>query len=194
MRLKTLRWVSVNSLVKKAFSLIELMIVIVIVGVVYSLAVSGIRKVSEKEMLPSLSNLKVYLKSYLKEDAKSVRYLCLDDCSECSIYVDGIKTKTLKSFFDESIETYTYNFLQGTQELRDAVFFNREGKQESVCFSLTMDKNSISDQYIVRYKERVYDYTPYFTQTKVYDSLEELQDEKEKLAQEVMQWYLSTKG
>jgi prepilin-type N-terminal cleavage/methylation domain-containing protein len=178
--------VSVSSHLKKAFSLIELMIVIVIIGVVYTLAVTKLRTVGEQKITPSFSNLKEYLGSFIKDEAASARLLCLDDCSECSIYVDGEKVKTIESFFDESSEMYRYDVLQGVIIKKQSVFFNEEDVQESVCFSFKVYKNSIAQQVIVSYKDKAYDYTSYFDSTPVYDSLEEVVAHKENLAQEVM--------
>ena len=173
---------------KKGFSLVELMIVIVIIGVVYSLAVSKLKSVDEEKLAPTLANLKEYLLSYLEADAKRAQLLCLDGCESCSIYVDGVKQEEdIEAFFDASIEVYRYDFVQGAVQKKDAVFFNKEGREEDVCFSFSMDKNRVSDQVIVVYKEKAYDYTSYFTPTKVYAHLEELLQEKEKIQQEVAQ-------
>ena len=162
------------------------MIVIVIIGVVYTLAVTNIQSLAEQKMVPSFSNLKEYLHSFLKEDAKRVRLLCLDDCSECGVYVDGHRQESVESFFDSSVELYRYDFLQGAQVIEPPVYFNEEDVQERVCFSYEIDKNLIGDQVMVVYKDKAYDYTTYFTQTPVYDSISELVDAKEELTQEVL--------
>lgn len=161
------------------------MIVIVIIGLVYTLAITKLKTVSEEKIRPNFVNLKEYLGSFIKEDVKSARVVCLDDCSECSVYVDGVKSETFESFFDESVAIYRYDFLQGVVKKQEAVYFNEEDVQESVCFSFKMYKNNISEQLIVTYKEKAYDYTTYFDKTPVYDSLEDLEDAKESMAQEV---------
>lgn len=172
---------------KKAFSLIELMIVIVIIGVVYTLAVSKLQNIGLEKFNPSLVNLKEYLLTYMKEDVREVKLLCLDDCETCRVYLDGVKQEEpIESFLDSSVEVYRYDFIQGAVRKKDTVFFNEEGRQENVCFSFKMNKNLISDQVIVVYKEKAYDYTRYFEPTKVYAHLEELLEAKERLVQEVM--------
>jgi len=170
---------------KKGFSLIELLIVIVIVGVIYTLAVTNIQTLSEQKMTPSFSNLKEYLHSFLKEDAKTAKLLCLDDCSECGVYIDGAKQETIESFFDSSVEVYRNDFLFGAQSIEPEVYFNEEDVQERVCFSYEIGKNLIGDQVLIVYKNRAYDYTTYFRQTPVYDSISELIDAKEELSQKV---------
>ena len=163
------------------------MIVIVIIGVVYTLAVTKLQRVGEQKMTPNFSNLKEYLDTFIKGEAASARLLCLDDCSECGVYVDGEKVKTIESFFDESVEMYRYDVRQGVINKKEAVFFNEEDVQESVCFSFEVYKNSVAEQVIVSYEDKAYDYTSYFEKTPVYDSLEELVERKENLAQEVLQ-------
>ena len=162
------------------------MIVIVIIGVVYTLVITKLQSVDEEKMTPSLSNLKEYLSSFSTE-GESVKLLCLDDCSSCTIYKDDVKVQDIESFFDDSVEIYRYDFLQGAIREKEAVFFNEEDVQESVCFSFGVDKNLVADQVIVVYKNKAYDYSSYFTQTPVYDYLEEAIDARQDLAQKVMQ-------
>lgn len=163
------------------------MIVIVIVGVVYTLAVSKLHKVSTEKVNPSFTNLKEYLHSFLLDGAQEARLLSFDDCRESSIYVDGIKKESFESFFDSSVEVYRYDFLQGLQSIEPPVFFNKDDVQKRVCFSLRVGKDLVADQVIVMYKDKVYDFTTYFTETPVYDSLSALVDAKEAQAQEVLQ-------
>ena len=172
---------------KKAFSLIELMIVIVIIGVVYSLVISKLHKVSEEKMKPSLSNLKEYLISLRDAEDESVKLLCLDDCSECTIYKDGEKSQEIKEFIDDGIETYRYDNLQGAIRIKNDVFFDEENIQKEVCFSFGIDKNSVPDQEIVLYKGKAYDYSAYFEKTQVYDYLQEAVEARQKIMEEVMQ-------
>ncbi len=161
------------------------MIVIVIIGVVYTLAVGKLQKVSEKKMEPSFLNLKEYLLTFLKDDAQNARLVCLDDCSECTVYVDDEKVQSSKSFFDSSVEVYHYEFLQGMVKEKEDVFFNEENVQENLCFSFNINKSGISDQVIVAYKEKAYDYTTFFETTGVYDSIEDIAELKDEINQEV---------
>lgn len=171
---------------KRAFSLIELMIVIVIIGLVYTLAVSKLSSVGEEKIEPSFLNLKEYLGSFLTEGGKSARLLCLDDCTECGVYVDGERVQKIESFFDASVEVYRYDFLLGAMRVKDAVYFNEENVQETLCFSFETHKSGVSEQLLVAYDKKVYDYTSYFEPTKVYGSLSELVEEKQVQAQRVM--------
>ena len=152
------------------------MIVIVIIGVVYTLVISKINSSTKEKITPSFLNLKEYLYSFLGSDDKEAKLICLDSCQKCSIYVDNKKVKSIKSFFDSSVESYSYDFLLGTQKI-----------SYDVCFSFGIDKDRVSDQTLVVYKDKTYDYTSYFQQTKVYDSLNEATEAKQNLIQSVTQ-------
>ena len=180
---------SVNrNLARYAFSLIELLIVIVIIGVVYTLAVTSFAKVSDKATQVSLVNLREYLQSL--EHEKSVKFLCLDDCSSCDIIVDGEIDETLKgsfdNFIDSSIKVYRYDSYQGVAQITNEIYFNSEDVEEDVCFSYTVDVKGIGEQVFVEFNKKVYDYSSYFGTTPIFNSVEELVDAKETLMEEVI--------
>ena len=168
---------------KGAFSLIELIIVIVIMGVVYTLSVNSFKKMGEKSSSVNLGNLKEYLIS--QKPKKSAKILCLDDCSSCDILVDGIKTAVLDDMLDDSVVSYRYEYLTGVQESMKEVYFNEDDVQGSVCFSYGVDFKGVGDQVLVEFKEKVYDFTNYLQATKKYESMEEAIQSKEKLIEEV---------
>ncbi len=160
---------------RKAFTLIELMIVIVIIGVVYTLAISKIKapmkKITQK---PTLLTLKSYLLGFM-QDGKRVSLVCDDVCKECTIYRDNKKLSTIESFVDESVESYRYDFFLGAMALP---------KRES-CFSFSIDRDGVSDQVFVLYKEKAYDYMNYFEKPKAYDSLENAIVAKEQVTEAI---------
>lgn len=162
------------------------MIVIVIIGVVYTLAITQLKSVDERSFAPTFLNLKEYLLSFIAENTKSAKMICLDECAECDIYVDDEKVKTIKSFFDEDVELYRYDYLEGMRRVEKGVYFDEEGVQQDLCFSFKVQKSGVAEQVFVLYDERVYDYTSYFTKTKSYGSLEEASTAHEELVQKVM--------
>ena len=169
---------------KKAFTLIELLLVIVIIGVVYTLAISNFERLKEKEDSLTLGGLKEYLKDM--NHTKSAKILCLDDCSSCDIYIDNnITDIKLEDFLDEDVKTYRYEFAYGYVEMEEDIFFNVEGVEEDVCFSYEIEKNGVGDQVLVEFKEKFYDFSRYFENTVVYSSLEEAKVIKEDLQSEV---------
>ena len=173
---------------KAAFSLLELLIVIVIIGVVYTLAITNLKNVGENsELLPSFKNLKEYLASYKENNLQTVQMICLDTCSECNILLDGKKIKTIKSFFDTTVQSYRYDFLTGVTELKNDVYFDEKNVQKDVCFSFSLYPNKVAQQIIIQYKNKIYDYTNYFIPTQEYNSMAALIDTKESLIYRVTQ-------
>ena len=173
---------------RAAFSLIELLIVVLIVGIVYTIAVTNFSALKEGKVKLSLSNLKPYLDKLKK--AHKAELICLDECKSCNVYVDGVldtnASEEFEEFLDEDVKVYRYDANFGLVNLQNKVFFNSKGTQEEICFSLSMDKNGVSEQLIVEYKDKFYDFSTYFTSTKIYSSASDLSDVKEDLYQEVL--------
>jgi len=174
---------------RKAFSLVELLIVVLIIGIVYTLAVSSFTKLEENTAQINLLNLREYLQSF--EHEKSVRFLCLDDCSSCEIIIDGETNEESKDsfdgFVDDTIEVYRYSMNQGMEQIRDEVFFNSENVEESVCFSYEVDYKGVGEQVFIKFRQRVYDYSSYFESTPSYGTLQEASDFKDSLRAKVIQ-------
>ena len=160
---------------KKAFSLIELLIVIVIIGVVYTISIGNFEKVKDKSETLTLKGLREYLQGLPYK--KNAQLLCLDDCSKCEVLLDGEKFKELENFLDSSVRSYRYDFSYGMIDAQ---------KDDDVCFSYAIDKKGVGQQVIVEYKELFYDFTSYLSAVSVYESLQEATDAKEKLIQEVL--------
>lgn len=173
---------------KKAFSLIELMIVIVIIGVVYTLAIGNFQKIGEESSRVTLETLKEYLQKFPHDE--SVKFLCLDACSGCDVFVDGEKQTELEGkfdkFLDKSVKVYRYNFLQGVFEQQKEVYFNKDNVEEDVCFSYSIDKKGVGEQVFIEFGGLVYDFSTFLTPVGIYKSLQEAIDAKEKLIQEVL--------
>ncbi len=149
------------------------MIVIVIIGVVYTLVITKLHSVGDEQEKLNLKTLKSFMIKQM-QDGQTAKLICKDDCSTCKLYVDDEEVATIEDIIDDSIEVYRYSYSQGLvpQEL-------------SECFVFNVGRDKVSDQYIVAFQEKVYDFTEYFESVKVYDSLEECTSEKEKLIQEV---------
>ena len=173
---------------KKGFSLIELLIVVLIVGVVYTLAIGSFDNLKTNKAKPTLLNLKSYL-SKIKHE-KNVKLICLDSCESCSVFVDGEINEELSDkfdgFLDKSVNVHSYNINTGLQSVSDSVYFNSENVSQNICFSYTLDKKGIGSQVIVEYKKSIYDFTSSLGTTQKYASTEEFIDAKQKLVNEVL--------
>ncbi|MCF6330918.1 MAG: prepilin-type N-terminal cleavage/methylation domain-containing protein [Sulfurimonas sp.] len=173
---------------RDAFSLIELLIVILIIGVVYTLAVSNIQSLKDDKVKPSLLNLKNYLTSFSYE--RSIKLMCFDKCNKCSIYIDEKldkeRSNDFDNFLDSSVKTYRYDFNLGMINLKNKIYFNSRGNEEEICFSYEVDKKGVGTQMIVEYEGYIYDFTQYFTDTLRYSSLGDVITAKEEQVQKVL--------
>ena len=148
------------------------------------LAISNFSRLNDESKSVNLQTLKSYLSSL--EYEKEVRVLCLDDCSVCDIYVDGNKTQTIEGFLDKDVRIYRYENSYGFIEKEPEPFFNSDAIEENVCFSYKVDSNKIGDQVLIEYKDKFYDMSTYLEDTPVYNSMQEAQEAKENLANEVL--------
>jgi len=153
-------------------------------GVIYKLAITNFDRLKDTTKNLSLSNLKEYLTSFSHQ--KDVKLICLDRCLECSIFVDGKKTKDIDSFLDADIQKYKYRYNEGYVKVENDVFFNKKNIEKDVCFSYRLNKNNIGEQILVEYHNKFYDFSSYFTDVEIYNSLDEATDAKEKLIEEVI--------
>ena len=155
-----------------AFSLLELLIVIVIIGVVYTLAITNLSMPTKERAQPSLATLKEYLLHY--SDKRHTLTLRCESCDSCMLYSNNKLLKTIPPFFDKTIERYSYDPFMGAVAIEDPY-----------CFTFSITPHGVAEQIFVRYQERVYDYTPYFAGTQTYDSIDALLDAKEQLRSEI---------
>ena len=170
---------------KKGFSLIELMIVIVIMGVIYTLVITKLKSYNETQEALQLETLKPNLGALAKEFHTKVKLFCFDECSKCAVFANQQHLKDVTPLFEEIPEIYKYNYLNGIEEKKNDVLFDADGVEQDVCFSFGVDEDGVSDQVIVKYKEKVYDYSNYFSDVDIYDTLEEVVDAKEKTIEKV---------
>jgi hypothetical protein len=153
-------------------------------GVVYTLAISNFSQLGTELQSLRLDNLKAYLLEQNPQD--NAKLLCLDDCSSCDVYVDGNKTQSIDGFLDDSVRVYRYEQSYGYIEKEPDIFFNQDGIQENVCFSYEIDKSGVGEQVLIEFKNNYYDMTDYFNDVKVYKTVQDAQEAKEELANEVL--------
>ena len=168
-----------NFLQKKAFTLIELLIVIVLIGILYTLAIGSFESLKEKRSSLTLATLKEYLHD--KNHTKSSAMLCLDECLECDIYVDDKKVETLDAFLDDSVRVYRYDPSYGYIAKDSGVYFNEEDVDEDICFAYKLQRNGVGDQVLVEFEDKFYDFSSYFEDVQIYDSIAEAMEIKEEM-------------
>lgn len=171
--------------VKKSFTLIELIVVILIISIVYILVFSSssFSIKNEKEKI-DLSYLKEFLlKKYNFKN--EVSFLCIENDFSCFVKVDGKIDKDFKidHFFKQKPEVYKYYKKEQKEEFSDIRIDNFNYK---VIFELKIDSDYKTNEFILdTLQNEVYIFNSIFTKPKVYPTLRDSFEIFEKNEKEV---------
>ena len=170
---------------KQGFTLLELLLVVVIVGLVYGFAVNGLKRYSEKTTELNLMTLPDLLDEHY--DQNHVAVICTDRCKKCELYVDGKVVKEVEPFLDNKAEFYRFDPQLDTQELVWTPIYDEDGREKRVCFRYELFPDGSSSEMMVKYRKVVIDYLGFFGGVKRYASLEEAVDAKQELIRKVLE-------
>lgn len=172
---------------KKAFTLIELLLVVVIIGVIYGLVINSMQRINDKEASLSFETLPSFLETLYQQN--HVAFVCIDNCRECAVYVDGEKVKEVDSFLQEErvLRFWRFDANLGTQELRFRPIFDEDDREFDVCFRYEIFKDGSSTEMIVETQKQSYDYRGLFHKVARFPSLQALEESRQDELQEVLQ-------
>ncbi len=161
---------------KKAFTLIELIVVIVIIGIVYAVVLNNFK--SEQNITPSnFANLKdKFLPFYKRGDL--LEFYVYDDCSKSAIIINNeLQDKkvdlNIKAFKD--IQVYKTDKFADPKKVEFAPV-KIDNRIYDVCFKFSIFPNSSSSSYIVHFWDKYYILYPYMIETKIVSNLKEAVD------------------
>jgi hypothetical protein len=159
--------------VKKSFTLIELLIVILIIGSTYFLIFSNSSfSVKKDEKIVTLFDLKDFLLTNF-EFEKELSFICIDENFSCFIKVDDKVDKDFKieKFFKIKPNIYEYNKDERKMEFED---LRIENFNYRVIFELKINSDYKTNDFIADTLDgKVYVFNSIFTKPKVYNSLNE---------------------
>lgn len=159
--------------VKKAFTLIELIIVIVLISTTYFLVFSNDSfNVKKNERILDLFNLKEYLLNNF-EFERELSFLCIEDDFSCYIKKDGILDKDFKvtNFFKTKPYIYEYNSDERKVELEE---LRVDNANYNVIFELKINSDYKTNEFIADTLDSgVFVFNSIFTKPKIYKSLNE---------------------
>ena len=168
------------------------MIVVVIVGLIYSMAITGLRNFKEKKTKITLADLPQTLKNIAPKS--DLRYVCIDRCKKCLLLVDGeVANDEFAVLVDDDINVYQLDPYSGSREYIFTPYFDKKGREQDVCFSFEVYKDGSFSKMILEYKNKFYDYYSPLSKVKVYDELQDVIKAKEELLLKVTNWYLNIK-
>lgn len=158
--------------VKKGFTLIELIIVIVLISTTYFLVFSNNNfNVKQDEKRLDLFNLKEYLiKNFQFE--KELKFSCIEENFTCYVKIDGKLDKNFKvtNFFKKIPDIYEYNNKETKIEFDELRVDNRGF---NVIFELKINRDYKINEFIIDTQDNVLVFNSIFTKPLVYKSLNE---------------------
>jgi prepilin-type N-terminal cleavage/methylation domain-containing protein len=165
---------------KKAFTLFEIMIVLIIISVVYGVVFSTISKSKNQTIKVKPTMIKHYMLN--QEFENSIEVICLKKglkanlSPSCILYADNkaIK-KSFKSPFGIDSEVYIYK--ENRLEQIDFNDIEIDDKMQEVSFKLKITKSQNNQELIIKYEDdKILYIHPYFSTTKVFENLSDVEE------------------
>lgn len=178
------RTVSPERPLRSAFTLIELVLVVILIGLVYGLAIDGIKKSGEPARRLTLHTLVDFMTTQHRHNRLSL--VCTDRCRTCTLYADGNATKRVEAFLDDSAQYYRFDHYLGSETLTWTPLFDENGREEPVCFRYDLLPDGSRSEMLVEYGGEVFDLGGPFSPTAVYASLHEAVDARQRLDEEIV--------
>jgi len=154
---------------KKAFSLFELILVVVLIGLVYSIVLGRINNKKEVR-IDSLKNLKYTLSQNNPNHKKFELIVYGDKCQNFTLKGIEKELKLNPSIF-ENIKVYKVK--NGNLERVDFPPYIKDDEIYDVCLRFKIFPNGSSSSYIIEKDEKYYIFNPYFLSTKVTNEKDE---------------------
>jgi prepilin-type N-terminal cleavage/methylation domain-containing protein len=159
---------------KPAFTLFELIIVVVLIGIIYAIVLSNFHTKKEFKIL-KLENLKESLLPLWKKGNR-VDLILYDEYKKAALVTNGEINSSYKpqislSFFKD-IESFTIDRFGALKKIEFApLLVNSEIKK--VDFRFTLFQNGSSSSYIIKKDENYYLFFPYFEDVNITQDSEE---------------------
>jgi len=154
---------------KNAFSLMELIVVILLLGILFSLVIGSLSRYEKETKNKSIKDITTYMqKANLQND--SVFYIYGEKCEHYAIESDSLSYQDDLNFtFSSNYETFApdkYGDLKKV-EFKDIAL---DQKIESVCFKMHFDRSRFVDKIILKAKQKYLLFLPFFQEIKTYNS------------------------
>jgi len=171
---------------KKAFTLLELLLVVVIIGIVYGLVIGSMKRINDKEAHLGFETLPSFLEEFHHKNR--VAFVCTDSCKSCAVYVDGKKVKEVDAFMAEErvLRFWRFDPDLGPQEIRFSPIFDEDDRESDVCFRYEIFEDGSRSEMIVETQKESYDYRGPFYPVTRHTSLAALEESRQKQIQEVL--------
>jgi len=154
---------------KNAFTLMELIVVILLLGILFSLVIDSLYRYEKGAKNKSIKDITTYMqKANLQNDA--LFYIYGEKCEHYAIVSDSLSYQNDLNFtFDTNYETFVSDKNGDLKkvEFKEIVL---DQKTQSVCFKMHFDKSRFVDKIILKTKQKYLLFLPFFQEIKTYDS------------------------
>lgn len=155
---------------RSAFSLLELLIVILIISFAYLLVFTSMREKSDKPKTLEVANLRATLLN--KElHYRNGEFFCIEKSQNCYLYKNGTTTRYKGKIALSALEVY---FVDSEGGLSEFEFGRYQGDRISLRFKTY--KNGSSSEMIIKNKTGIYYLPAFFGKTQRVNSLEKAKE------------------
>jgi prepilin-type N-terminal cleavage/methylation domain-containing protein len=168
---------------KKGFTLLELMLVVVLIGIIYGSVTNVFENYKEKNIDLTLMTLEKYMQGFSHNNHVSL--VCIKECEECLLFINEEFSQNVTPFLDSNVELYRYDKDAGIQKLELLPYFYPDLQEEEACFRYDIHPDGSRTEMIVKSTKGVYLFPSYFGSVKKYRSIEEVIQEQDNAARKV---------
>jgi len=168
---------------KKGFTLLELMLVVVLIGIIYGSVTNVFENYKEKNIDLTLMTLEKYMQGFSYNNHVSL--VCIKNCEECLLFINEKFSQNMTPFLDKNIELYRYDKDTGTEKLELLPYFRSDEQEEEACFRYDIYPDGSRTEMIVKSDEGVYMFPSYFGSVEKYRSLEEVIEKRNQITRKV---------
>lgn len=166
----------------RAFTLIELMLVIVLITIVYSIFIPKFISSNATKKVITLENLSQSLTNRFSFESSLV-FRCFEDTNECFVFLDGSKSDLeFKEFFETKPLVYDLNF----NLIEFDSFEVAPLDEKDVSFELVIDHDYKFRDMIVEVDEKVFYFNSIKKNAIKFKNMDFLKDTFEKRKDEVL--------
>lgn len=143
---------------RAGMTLFELLVVMTIIGIVYSIGLFTLKKEKVTAATMTISTIKSTLGAL--EHSDEIRMVCDESCQECQVYsTDDTPLTTLHLSSDETPVRYGFDHLGELKPLGNVVT-RIGGELRQGCFEATLRSDGTFSPLILKSKQTFYVYTP----------------------------------
>jgi prepilin-type N-terminal cleavage/methylation domain-containing protein len=168
---------------KRGFTLLELMLVIVLMGIVYGSVINVFERYKDKAIDVTLMSLEKYMQSFSHNNHVSL--VCIKRCEECLLFVNEAFVQNVTPFTERDVQLYRFDRDSGVKRLELLPHFRLDGQEEEACFRYDIHPDGSRTEMIVKNNKDVFVFPSFFGTVQKYSSLNEAIEKQSQAVQKV---------